>query len=541
MTERNTQVRAFTLKAMVVQLLVCGSLFLNGCGGGSDRPIEIDPEEMIPEPIMVIVATPEGLSVDRGSNVVLSFNVAVDPNSVANAVDFVDAMGNSVVLAETIVADATITLVPAIKLFQSSSYTVSVSDEIRSLEGGVAEQEFSVEFTTAVSTWQPPTAYEQNAGTTRTSINERGDAITVTGRRDPVTTQWDILAYRRTSGEWSSGEIISELTNNGVPQVAMNNNGDAVAIWPRHSDDEIAVAEHTDGQWVAPWTINSPETRNMALAMRDDGYVIIVWSDGDDIRTAERRDGEWTASLLASNRDLEFPTIDLNAKGEGIITWRDELVTNRTYVIKASMLRDGVWESPVSVSHERAVERFHDVALDDDGNIVVVWESDIDPVAVAYRNAYRDGRWRGVERIAPDILFSRRPVVAMAENGEAVIVWNQFENYGFPTNVAYSQYRDGVWQPAVILGEGYSPMVAMNAKGDTTVVWERYTFPDPNRRLMMAQSIDGVWASETVFSISDNTLNVLLYSLKSTRNGDMLLTWRQTDAGVWFQYRSGFE
>lgn len=117
------------------------------------------------------------------------------------------------------------------------------------------------------------------------------------------------------------------------------------------------------------------------------------------------------------------------------------------------------------------------------------------------------------------------PRVAMDDNGNVIVVWN--ENQGL--NV--SEYTNGAWgKPFTIPISGINTLdqyVAMSGNGDAIILWTEYIGPDSRKaEVKMIERKGGLWGEPV--SISYNappgmgTLGVRLAD-----NGDAVIVWRE--------------
>jgi hypothetical protein len=248
-----------------------------------------------------------------------------------------------------------------------------------------------------------------NPGTTaainpQAAMDDNGNAIIVWQQNDGSNTQIYMSEYR--NGEWSHNDasftINSHISPDGGdasdPQVAMDNNGNALIIWRQISSSisRIFISEYRNGQWTHPEglsyfiSVNEYNAINPQVAMDDIGNAIIVWhqSDGSYIQIymSEYRNGIW------SHNNASF-TIDSHISPDG----------QSAYYAK--------------------------VAMDDNGNAVIVWHQS----SRILMSSYRNGAWTHPaalsDSISPDTTNASDPQVAMGNNGDAVIVWTQYDGF----------------------------------------------------------------------------------------------------------------
>jgi uncharacterized protein YpmB len=193
-------------------------------------------------------------------------------------------------------------------------------------------------------------------------------------------------------------------TNASDPQVAFNNNGEAIIVWAQHdqNSDQIFMAERAaKGTWTIPENItdkisnNASTARHPRVAINTNGLAIITWQqhDGlnDSIYKAERNeDGEWDFPEDTSDRISVYdggantaydPEVALNDNGKAIITW-SQYVNSVSYGFISERNEFGVWNHPDDLTDHifraSAVRGFSDLSymnssINSDGNIIFTY------------------------------------------------------------------------------------------------------------------------------------------------------------------------
>lgn len=286
------------------------------------------------------------------------------------------------------------------------------------------------------------------------AINPNGDAIVVWGeRRNNV--RFDVFAIRfdaETQG-WGTATLI-EGADGWIsgPHVAMDPGGNATAVWGREdgtpSNDHLSIwaSQFTPGSgWGQPTLIETDDAESARLAhiaMDSQGRAIVVWRQWDGAR-----------SNIWANRFVP---------GEG---WDTGLVIETD---------DG--GSGISPR----------VAMDADGNAVVVWEmlrsngQRFDRLDImSNRFSAATSSWGTAVAVETEMVKTGNSQLQLAGDaaGNAVSVWR--EQIGSNLNIRASRFDAGSssWGQSVPIedrtGESYSPRIALDASGNTVALWGR--------------------------------------------------------------------
>ncbi|MCX6998704.1 MAG: hypothetical protein NT106_00145, partial [Candidatus Sumerlaeota bacterium] len=307
----------------------------------------------------------------------------------------------------------------------------------------------------------------QNASYPQVTMDNNGNAIITWFQSDGLNLQIFKSEYR--GGVWTHP---SSLTDNispdgqpaGYPQVAMDNNGNAIITWYQYdgSQAQIFKSEYRGGIWTNPPSLTdniSPDgqdAHNPQVAMDNNGNAIITWyqSDGssDQLFKREYMGSVWThPSSLSDNispdgQNADYPKVAMDNNGNDIITWQQS-DGSKNQIFK-SEYRVGVWTNPSSltdnISPDGQDAHSTQVAMDNNGNAIIVWQQSDGSNLQIFKSEFRGGFWKHPaslsDNISPDE-YTDYPQVAMDNNGNAIITWHQYD--GSYLQIFKSEYRWG--------------------------------------------------------------------------------------------------
>ncbi len=329
-------------------------------------------------------------------------------------------------------------------------------------------------------TWTNPASLNDNISPNGTDADNPQVAMDDNGHAVIVWRQYDGSNYQIFKSEYRSKKWTNpvSLTDNispdgdmhndpqvDNPQVAMDNNGHAVIVWYQYDGsgyDQIFRSEYRNGKWTNPASLNdniSPngvDADSPQVAMDDNGNAVIVWyqntSNGhDQIFRSEYRNGTWTKpSSLTGNIpngvDASSPQVVMDDNGNAIIVW-DQYDGSKDQIFR-SEYRNGTWTNPSSVNDNISPNGqdawYPQVAMDDNGNAVIVWQQYDGSNWQIFKSEYRNKKWTNpallADNISPNGQYAWYPQVAMDDNGNAVIAWYQYDSTGY-TQIFKSEYR----------------------------------------------------------------------------------------------------
>jgi len=391
---------------------------------------------------------------------------------------------------------------------------------------GSHTQTFKSEYRNGI--WTNPSSLSDNISLdgqdiygTRVAMDNNGNAIIAWYQSDGANTQVFKSEYR--GGAWTNPiNLIDNISPNGQNVydvgVAMDNNGNAIITWRQYDGSyyRIFKSEYRGGVWTNPVLLTdniSPggtTAYDPQVAMDDNGNAIITWRQSDganyQIFMSEYRNGVWTNptsltdNISPDGQSAFGPQVAMDNNGNAIITWYQSNGTNEH--IYKSEYRGGVWHHPTdltdSISQDvwSANASFPQVAMDDNGNAIITWQQDDNvPKTQIFKSEYRGGVWHNPlnpsDNISPNGQNASSPQVAMDNNGNAIITWYQSD--GSYNQIFKSEYRGGVWYNPSNLTDNispdgqnaYNPQVVMDNNGNAIIVW--YQSDGSKAQIFMAE------------------------------------------------------
>jgi hypothetical protein len=333
---------------------------------------------------------------------------------------------------------------------------------------------------------------DANAEHPQVAMNGDGDAVAVWRQFDGYHN--NIWSNRYIVGDgWGDALIIGldpimPAGDADWPQVAMDGDGNAVAVWQVWMGTQQSIWSNQyvvgDG-WYYAWPIeyDHADARSPQVAMDGDGNAVAVWHqwDGKNIwssRYVVGDDwGDWgDAELIETgDGDAYSPEVAVDEDGNAIAVWRQWDGTNSNIWSNRYDVVDGCWGDAQPIETDVEVAYSPQVAIDGEGNAIAVWEQSIS----IWSNRYVVGEgWGLAQPIETDDMSAAEfPQVAMDGKGNAIAVWRQLDD---PSPSIWSnRYVVGVgWGLATLIEtedeEAVCPQVAMDANGNAVAVWQQY-------------------------------------------------------------------
>lgn len=400
-----TRARLTTLAIFISLLSACGGGGGGGDGGGdstapevsavtpSDGATAVEPDKA---PTAEFNEDILGTSVDASS-----VRLTRDGEEQASTVSFNGASN-------------TVTITPDEPLALLGEYQVTLDASITDLAGNPMQSSRSWGFSIRDSAWGTAETIEQRASdleygnrdnvNLQIAVNEAGNAFAVW--REFTGTRFIVRADRFTPDKgWGNAETI-EADNPrdafepiaNTPKIAVDDDGNAMAVWVQNSTSlEIRANRFTpDNGWGTAKTIEAVNTGNAfrpQIAVDDDSNAMAVWQKGPigsfKIRASRfTPDNGWSAAeTIEDDNDRKnslTPQIAVDDDGNALVVWKQGEDEDMPRNILANRFTpNNGWSTPETIESAPGNAEDPQVAVDGAGNALAVWrQNDGSPVDI---------------------------------------------------------------------------------------------------------------------------------------------------------------
>lgn len=362
---------------------------------------------------------------------------------------------------------------------------------------------------------------------------------------------------------------INDDTDNAdqyAPSIAMDNIGNFVVAWydGRHGNWDIYY-QHYDingtGQGVNETakcyygTIDSP-----SIASDGNGNFVIVWDDNRNFNSDiyYQRFNNFNTSIGVNSKvnddysssDQNSLTIAMGKNGDFVIVWVDFRNGNRDIYFQRYSENGNAQGENTKVNDDISStwQLNPSIAMDGNGNFVIVWQDERDNITKIYYQCYDSyGNKLGVNKKADYNVNSaseRNPSIAMDVKGNFVIVWEN--NLFLDTDIYYQKFnRDGIAQgesKKVNNNSGkyvdYFPSIAMDSSGNFIILWQDYM---NGKWDILYQRLNNSGTAQGInIKVCDDSGSSGRYPLKVSLNdnGKFIVVWydiKNENSDIYFQ------
>jgi hypothetical protein len=309
---------------------------------------------------------------------------------------------------------------------------------------------------------------------------------------------------------------------------------------------------HASAAFTAPFNLSAPgqDADSAEVAVDPDGDAVAVWQrfDGANFRVQARgrtKTGvlQPVQTLSAAGYNAGDPDVAVDADGDAVVVW--QYSAGGTAGVQARARSAGGRLGPIQtlVSAGQNAGRAR-VAVEPDGDALVVWSRfDGSTANCCYRIQARarsaDGTLGRVQTLSDRLANAISHQVAVDADGDALVVWRYSD--GSTARVqARARSAGGAFRPVETLsvpGEGnHNPQVAVDAEGNALVVWERWDGTtqcsnSPGCSRIQARARSAEGVLGLVRTLSPAGQDSLDAQVAVDPDGDALVVWGNTDLG----------
>ena len=456
---------------------------------------------------------------------------------------------------------------PSVPLAYNTAYVATVTAGVTDLAGNSLSAEAGWTFTTS---GMSGSATVISNGTD--SVSGVQLAMDTTGTAVAVWAQGNgIWSNRYASGTgWGVATTISSGGGAEAPQVAMGGSGSATAVWRQLDGAQYSIyanrylpgtgwgtatiidtgAGQAGGVTGASIALGGPQ-----VGMDTNGNAIAVWPqwDGGGWSIYANRyvpgTGWGTDALIENSLDNTYdPKMAMNRTGTAIVVWHDlkDSSSGSGGSVYANRYEPGTgWGNTTSLDNASGYSLNPDVAVDDSGNAIALW-TQVNPhqawQGICVRR-YEPGTGWGTETV---LIETRGPgfgllssEVAMGGTGNSVVVgsigtmcWEcVHQSYIFATN-----YLPGAgWTPPTYINTGINyfwaegPRVSLGHSGNAVAVWNQgeYSGRPPYDIYANRYVAETGWGTANVVETSAE--NASSPRVTTDGNGNFIIVWQQSN------------
>ena len=370
-------------------------------------------------------------------------------------------------------------------------------------------------------------------------------------------------------GGWNEAKSLTEHNTNAMPKVVRDIKGNETVEWlikrPLPSGfcpnpfgwslvilpDELSVSQYTNGEWSTPQTISSPtsiphfDITSHDIGIDNAGNIISIWEQNNTIRskTYTFNTHIWSKENMVSNSsgfDISKSKLAVASTGKTAAIWRKSNEFHIYNIYPNYYSPDSGWikdDTLLPIANGADTISAPDLSINANGSVIAAWAEN----NKIYANYARSGKLNAlnmteIENIEDD--EAKTPKISLNDSDNALAVWIN------GNNVYSNLFTNETWNPLSTfrldnLEEPASdPQVVLTNSGNGMAVWIQLdeTAEDADRRkhLYARKFAEGEWEDE-IHSICHRSTHASAPKIAMADGCDPAVVWVR-DNVIWYNY-----
>jgi hypothetical protein len=282
------------------------------------------------------------------------------------------------------------------------------------------------------------------------SVDGLGSALVV-WRQKNTDGRYSAWANRYNSVDelWGTAIEIDDDSNFDVqqPVISSDGKGNGVAVWAKRDNGGIANIwaarySYADKQWQASVKIeNSDNTAaTPQVAMDKNGNALAVWQQTDSDIEDQNGENIWAARFIAESStwqssviiesdsgDAAAPTIAVDEQGNGIALWYQDNGSREVTNASRYDISSNNWEKSGPIGDNKDSMYEQKIAFENNGNAIATWRQAVGSKYSVFSARYHvsNNTWHVAQTIESSVDDADHVNLAVNGSGGAIVVWRQ--------------------------------------------------------------------------------------------------------------------
>jgi hypothetical protein len=372
---------------------------------------------------------------------------------------------------------------------------------------------------------------------------------------DPAMAQIEIVDDD--TGGWSMPELVEESAAGAQtrPEIAIGANGEAMVVWENSSSTIRARRYHPTSGWESPLDASLQRGDAPRVSVDAGGNAVAAWGQSPVPHAAQYLAGSgWQSPEPISPLAAQDVRLAGNQAGEAAAAWiepRNVAAGNPVPDVWLNRFDGSRWLSAQEIDPTDTIASGADVAIDGDGNVIVVWAQTTNDGTTSSLDIYYASYQSATDTLSVDVLKTaqsgRAPFVVMNERGDAIVTWGERLRFtaGQDHDVltTYFDATAGIWRgvfqvdqvegvPDTEVGDAVTARPTLDPSGNAHVFWLQENVSS-SRWAVWARRYDRAadsWTAPMMLSQPGARVSLNFMSAASDSTGHVVAIWQEVNA-----------
>lgn len=318
-------------------------------------------------------------------------------------------------------------------------------------------------------------------------IDHTGEIIVTWMNFNPITAAGQLFSCHSPNKgtDWGNIVIVSPTLHlPGRYTAAVDGTGKRFVIWENDNFLNFCFCRWINGGWSSAKVISTISGLSPGMAMNYTGNIHVVSGGGpaDYFRSTDYG-ATWSRPVnISRNENRSYrPVIVVDSSGILYAAWSEEIqiVEDREIFSSCSYDNGKSWSKPVNISDNAGDSHSPALAVDNAGNISAVWIDDANGSEKVYFSKSSDNgsTWAKPVTVSTNADRYSPPAVAVDNAGNINLVWAGTNNSSGMEEVLFKRSTDqgATWEPVITISDheknAKQPAVAVDETGRVYIVY----------------------------------------------------------------------
>ena len=304
-----------------------------------------------------------------------------------------------------------------------------------------------------------------DADSPKVAMDKSGNVLAIWRENTGIKTRIKTNIFQVANGAWTEAPaFIDDGTGSATqtPELAINENGRAVAVWSQSQDGRLHIFSNRirlsqSSDWQSPVRIDEitpssieysiGDSSKPKVAIDNNGDALAVWLKFDGQRNNvwyNRFTGNWGTEALSlegdRRGDAEAPVVTISRDNKGLVVWKQRTNTSTTELKARIFAAATGWQNEKTLTSDTQIHK-HIARFDSEGNAHLIWQGGQvkGQLFFSYYSELTD-TWTEADDFTLESNANNVSITALFEDGRFLSAWETID--GLSKQLNFNTFSD---------------------------------------------------------------------------------------------------